>query len=110
MSRRLTTQEKSWVFYDWANSAYSILITTAIFPLFFKAAADGAGLAGSTSTAYLGYANSFGTLIVSISAPILGTIGDFRGFKKRLFTIFAILGIVFTALLAVVLVTNGCYS
>jgi MFS transporter, UMF1 family len=102
MSRRLTTQEKSWVFYDWANSAYSILITTAIFPLFFKAAADGAGLAGSTSTAYLGYANSFGTLIVSISAPILGTIGDFRGYKKRLFTIFAILGIVFTALLAVV--------
>ncbi|MEH6996314.1 MFS transporter, partial [Neobacillus drentensis] len=99
---RLTKQEKSWIFYDWANSAYSILITTAIFPLYFKAAADGAGLAGSTSTAYLGYANSFGTLLVSICAPILGTIGDFRGLKKRLFTFFVILGIAFTALLAVV--------
>jgi MFS transporter, UMF1 family len=99
---RLSKQEKSWVFYDWANSAYSILITTAIFPLYFKAAANGAGLAGSTSTAYLGYANSIGTLLVSICAPILGTIGDFRGLKKRLFTFFVILGIAFTALLAVV--------
>ena len=99
---RMTKQEKSWVFYDWANSAYSILITTAIFPLYFKAAADGAGLAGSTSTAYLGYANSFGTLLVSICAPILGTLGDFRGLKKRLFTFFVILGIAFTAMLAVV--------
>jgi MFS transporter, UMF1 family len=99
---RLSKQEKSWIFYDWANSAYSILITTAIFPLYFKAAANGAGLAGSTSTAYLGYANSLGTLLVSICAPILGTIGDFRGLKKRLFTFFVILGIAFTALLAVV--------
>jgi MFS transporter, UMF1 family len=99
---RLSKQEKSWVFYDWANSAYSILITTAIFPLYFKAAANGAGLAGSTSTAYLGYANSIGTLLVSICAPILGTIGDFRGLKKRLFTFFVILGIAFTTLLAVV--------
>lgn len=99
---RLTKQEKSWVFYDWANSAYSILITTAIFPLYFKAAANQAGLAASTSTAYWGYANSLGTLLVSICAPILGTIGDFRGLKKRLFTFFVILGIAFTAMLAVV--------
>jgi UMF1 family MFS transporter len=98
----MTKQEKSWVFYDWANSAYSILITTAVFPLYFKAAAENAGLAGSTSTAYWGYANSFATLLISICAPILGTIGDFRGFKKRLFTFFVTLGIVFTALLAVV--------
>nr|WP_263327477.1 MFS transporter [Neobacillus sp. Marseille-Q6967] len=99
---RMTRQEKSWVFYDWANSAYSILITTAIFPLYFKAAATNAGLEASTSTAYWGYANSFATLLISICAPILGTIGDFRGFKKRLFTFFVLLGIVFTALLAVV--------
>lgn len=99
---RMTKQEKSWVFYDWANSAYSILITTAIFPLYFKAAATEAGIAASNSTAYWGYANSFATLLVSICAPILGTIGDFRGFKKRLFTFFITLGVVFTALLAVV--------
>ncbi|MBM7652909.1 MFS transporter [Neobacillus cucumis] len=98
----LSKQEKSWVFYDWANSAYSILITTAIFPLYFKAAAKQAGLAASTSTAYWGYTNSFATLLISLCAPILGTIADFKGFKKRFFTFFLALGIIFTLLLAVV--------
>ncbi|WHY88429.1 MFS transporter [Neobacillus novalis] len=99
---RMSKPEKSWVFYDWANSAYSILITTAIFPLYFKAAANEAGLAGATSTAYWGYANSFATLLISLCAPILGSIADFKGFKKRFFSFFLGLGVVFTLLLAVV--------
>jgi UMF1 family MFS transporter len=99
---RMSLPEKSWVFYDWANSAYSILITTAVFPLYFKAAANEAGLVASTSTAYWGYANSIATLLISVCAPILGSIADFKGFKKRFFTFFFALGIVFTLLLAVV--------
>jgi MFS transporter, UMF1 family len=99
---RMSKQEKSWVLYDWANSAYSILITTAIFPLYFKSAAEKAGLAATTSTAYWGYANSFATLLISLCAPILGSIADFKGLKKRLFAFFFGLGIVFTLLLAVV--------
>jgi MFS transporter, UMF1 family len=99
---RMSKQEKSWVLYDWANSAYSILITTAIFPLYFKAAAKEAGLAASTSTAYWGYANSLATLLISLCAPILGCIADFKGIKKRFFTFFFALGIIFTLLLAVV--------
>jgi MFS transporter, UMF1 family len=99
---RMSKQEKGWVLYDWANSAYSLLITTAIFPLYFKAAANDAGLAATTSTAYWGYANSFATLLISLCAPILGSIADFKGLKKRLFTFFFVLGIVFTLLLAVV--------
>lgn len=98
---KLSKQEKSWVFYDWANSAYSILITTAVFPLYFKAAATNAGIAATTSTAYWGYANSIATLLISIFAPILGTIADYQGFKKRFFTFFFSLGIIFTSLLAV---------
>ncbi|MGZ4159770.1 MAG: MFS transporter [Neobacillus sp.] len=99
---KLSKPEKSWVFYDWANSAYSLLITTAIFPLYFKAAANNAGLAATTSTAYWGYANSIATLLVSVCAPILGTIADYQGFKKKFFTFFFTLGIVFTTFLAVV--------
>ncbi|MBL4952978.1 MFS transporter [Neobacillus sp. YIM B02564] len=99
---RMTKQENSWVFYDWANSAYSILITTAVFPLYFKAAATEAGLAATTSTAYWGYANSFATLLISICAPVLGSIADFKGFKKRFFTFFFALGVIFTLMLAVV--------
>ena len=100
--RKMSKPERSWVFYDWANSAYSIVVVTAIFPLYFKSAATAAGISAATSTAYWGYANSIATLIVSILAPLLGTIADFRGFKKRFFTFFACLGIVFTLILAVV--------
>ncbi|WP_066289949.1 MFS transporter [Bacillus sp. FJAT-29937] len=111
---KMTKPERSWAFYDWANSAYAIVVVTAIFPLYFKSAATEAGISSSASTAYWGYANSFATLIVSILAPLLGTIADFRGFKKRFFTFFASLGIIFTLLLAVVpndqwLILLGCF-
>ncbi|MCP8968156.1 MFS transporter [Ectobacillus ponti] len=102
MKRDATKQERSWVLYDWANSAYSVIITTAVFPLYFKAATDTAGISPASSTAYWGYANSIATLLVSLLAPILGTIADYRGFKKRFFTFFLGLGVVFTGLLAVV--------
>lgn len=100
--KKLSRQESGWVFYDWANSAYTIIITTAIFPLYFKAAATDAGIVASTSTAYWGYANSFATLLISLFAPILGTIGDYQGFKKRFFTFFLSLGLIFTVLLAII--------
>ncbi|HAA6707888.1 TPA_asm: MFS transporter [Listeria monocytogenes] len=94
-----TKEEKSWIFQDWANSAYSIMITTAILPIYFKGVAASAGIADSTSTAYWGYANSIGTLLISLLAPILGTIADYQFFKKRFFGIFTAIGIGFTFLL-----------
>jgi UMF1 family MFS transporter len=100
--KKMSASERSWAFYDWANSAYTLIVVTAILPLYFKSSAAEAGINAATSTAYWGYANSFSTLIVSILAPILGTIADFKGFKKRFFIIFATLGVVFTLMLAVV--------
>ncbi len=100
--KKMTASERSWAFYDWANSAYALIVVTAILPLYFKASAAEAGIDAATSTAFWGYANSLSTLIVSVLAPVLGTIADFKGFKKRFFIIFAALGIVFTLMLAVV--------
>jgi MFS transporter, UMF1 family len=100
--KKMTASERSWAFYDWANSAYTLIVVTAILPLYFKSSAAQSGIDAATSTAYWGYANSFSTLIVSILAPILGTIADFKGFKKRFFIIFATLGVIFTLMLAVV--------
>lgn len=88
-----TKEEWSWIFQDWANSAYSIVITTAIFPLFYKAIAEGAGVTDVNSTAYLGYSNSIATAAVAILAPILGSIADFRNSRKPLFTASTLLGI-----------------
>ena len=36
MLKNFTKAEKSWMFYDWANSAYSVVITAAILPIFLK--------------------------------------------------------------------------
>lgn len=98
--KRFSKEEKSWVFYDWANSAYSIIITTAVFPLFYKAAATNAGVSAANSTAYLGYTIAIATFILAMLGPILGTIADYQGLKKRFFKFFFIMGVVSTALLA----------
>ncbi|HSL87016.1 MAG TPA: MFS transporter [Bacteroidales bacterium] len=97
----MTKEEKSWILQDFGNSAYSITITTAILPLFFKSVAAG-HLPDATSTAYWGYANSLATLIIALLAPLLGTIADFRGVKKKLFAAFTLVAIISSALLATV--------
>ncbi|GIQ70507.1 MFS transporter [Xylanibacillus composti] len=98
--KRFTKQETSWMFYDWANSAYSIIISTAVFPLFYKAAATEAGISAANSTAYLGYTIAIATFILAMLGPILGTIADYRGYKKKFFTFFFLVGVLSTALLA----------
>ena len=98
--KQFTKEENSWVFYDWASSAYSIIITTAVFPLYYKAAAQNAGISAADSTAYLGYTISIFTFLLAMLGPILGTIADYQGFKIRFFAFFFALGTAFTALLA----------
>ncbi|APX72325.1 MFS transporter [Companilactobacillus allii] len=99
---RFNKQQWSWIFYDWANSGYGIIVTTAVLPVYFKAVAQGNGVSAANSTAYWGYANSFGTLLVSILAPVLGALADYPGYKKRMLNIFALVGVVMTLLLSVV--------
>jgi len=100
--RGLSKKERSWVLYDWANSAYSMTVTSTILPLYFKNAVHSSGVSEATSTAYWGYANSIATLLLALLAPILGTIADYKGYKKKFFTTFFMLGVVCTALLGVI--------
>jgi UMF1 family MFS transporter len=71
------------------------------FPIYFSKfwAAD---LVGTTSTAYLGFANSGASFAVMLLAPWLGILADRRGHKKLFFGIFTVLGAVATAALAFV--------
>ncbi|MCK0471110.1 MFS transporter [Halalkalibacter sp. APA_J-10(15)] len=94
--RKFSKQETSWMFYDWASNAFSVIITTAVFPIFYKAQATLAGIDGADSTAYLGYTIAIFTFILAIIGPILGTIADYEGYKKRFFISFLLLGIVST--------------
>ena len=100
MLKGFSREEKGWIFYDWANSAFSAIVAAIILPLFFKEIARSGGLSDVNATAYWGYATSCGTLICAVLAPFLGTLGDFRGLKKKLFTAFMLLGVVSTFLLA----------
>jgi len=90
--------ERSWITYDVANSAFVLVVVTAIMPIFFKEVA-GHGIPSATSTAWWGYANSFSSAILVVLAPIMGTFADYPGWKKRLFAIFLLLGVSATALL-----------
>lgn len=89
-----TKEEKSWMMYDWANSAHSVIVVT-ILPIFFNAIATSQGM----NT--WGYATSIAMLVVAVLAPVLGAFGDFKGWRKRLFTGFMLLGVLSCAALAV---------
>ena len=95
MLKRFTRVERSWIMYDWANSAFAAIISAIILPNFYTTLTQGDVVAGS----WWGYATSIATFICAICAPVFGTLGDYPGWKKRLFTIFALLGIAATAAL-----------
>lgn len=97
--KSFSKEERSWMWYDWGHSAYSVIISTAVFPLFYKAAAEQSGVSAADSTAYLGYTIAISTFILAMLGPILGTIADYQGFKKTFFAGFSLLGVIATALL-----------
>lgn len=94
-SIKLTKREKSWILYDCGNSAYSIAITTALFPVYF-------GMVNEGNSMDYGYFASIASVIIAILSPILGTIADYKDFKKRFFIFFAAVGIFMTAMLPIV--------
>lgn len=101
MLKNFSREEKSWMLYDWANSAFSAIVAAIILPIYFKSMAQMGGVSDVDATAYWGYATSFGTLLCAVLAPFLGTLGDFKGLKKKLFTAFMMLGVISSFLLAV---------
>ena len=99
---KFTKKEWSWILYDWANSAYSMTVTSAILPIYFTAMVTAAGKTSSDATTLWGYTNSIASIIVALLSPVLGAWADQIGMKKKLFTIFSFMGIIFTGLLGIV--------
>lgn len=88
MQQRMTAVEKSWVLYDVANSAYTMLASSLI-PIWFKELAiTGApgGLTSDQATGTWALGVAIVTLLVALLGPVFGTFADRRGMKKMFFT------------------------
>jgi MFS transporter, UMF1 family len=92
---------RAWTMYDWANSVFATSIMAAILPVYYASVAVQSDQA-NTATVYWSITTSIGLLLVAFLGPILGAMADFLGAKKRLMTIFIILGVSGTALLFLV--------
>jgi len=90
----------AWCMYDWANSVYSLVITTAIFPIYYNSVTTSSS--GSDIVSFFGieivnsvlysYSLSFSFLILTFFQPILSGIADFSGNKKLFLRLFMYLG------------------
>ncbi|MFI3284060.1 MAG: MFS transporter [Erysipelotrichaceae bacterium] len=124
---KLTKTQKSWIFYDVANSAFTLILTATI-PVFFRGLVDAAGvsevcnniviqtlftnnaqmaLAGdlqafeAIKTSLFALTTTLAVVIVAVSAPVMGAIADYKGMKKKLFMGFLLLGVTCCLLLGV---------
>ena len=89
----------AWAFYDWANSVYSLVIASTIFPIFYGALfrqkeIDAVQFIGFSiqSEALIPYVTAFGFLIITLISPLLSGIADYLGNKKSFMKFFCYLG------------------
>ena len=89
----------AWAFYDWANSTYSLVIASAIFPLFYGALFRGAGIEEIEvfgmmlrRSPLIFYTTAIAFLVVAIISPILSGVADYLGNKKFFLKLFCYLG------------------
>lgn len=89
----------AWAFYDWANSVYSLVIASAIFPIYYAALFDAANTDTVTvfggeirSTPLISYVTAAAFLVVAFMSPLLSGIADYVGNKKKFMQFFCYLG------------------
>lgn len=84
----------SWAFYDWANSSFSALIATFVFPVYF---ASQVAENETVGTSQWGLAVGIAGLIVALTGPVFGAIADQYGRRKPLLAAFSLLAVLATA-------------
>ena len=89
----------AWAFYDWANSVYTLVISSTIFPLYYGALfrqknIDEIVLFGLSirSEALISYVTALGFLIIAFISPLLSGIADYMGNKKFFLKLFCYIG------------------
>ncbi|MFA6276711.1 MAG: MFS transporter [Pedobacter sp.] len=93
---------RSWAFFDWANSAYNLVITSTIFPAYYTIITSDKNDNTIDYVTFLGrkfvnsalysYAMAFAFLVIAVISPILSSIADTRGNKKIFMQMFTYIG------------------
>ena len=89
----------AWAFYDWANSVYTLVISSTIFPIFYGALFRAKGIEEVElfgflirSEALISYVTALGFLIITFISPLLSGIADYLGNKKFFLKLFCYVG------------------
>jgi UMF1 family MFS transporter len=95
MTKSVRRERWAWYLYDFGNSAYAAVVLLAVFSAYFQ----GSVVGGAEGSRLWGIAVGIAMLFVAVTAPVLGTIADFSGAKKRFLLGYTAIAIVFCALL-----------
>ena len=93
-------QVRSWVLFDFANSIYPAVMTTAVFPVYYVSTVVGGE--GGEGELWWGRAVSLSALVVALSAPLLGAIADRCGLRKRFLAVYVAVCLLGVSLLTTV--------
>lgn len=92
----------AWYLYDFGNSAYAAVVLLAVYSAYFK----GQVVGGSEGTRLWGLSVGIAMLVVAVISPILGTLADYSGSKKKFLFFFTSMAVIFTASLFFVMPGN----
>ncbi len=87
----------SWLLFDFANTSFSVIMVTFVFPLYFKNVICSGDPSGD---ALWGFSISLSMLIVALISPVLGAAADYSGKRKRFLFVFTLISVIATALLS----------
>ncbi|WP_314589633.1 MFS transporter [Paenibacillus terrigena] len=103
MNRKIV---RSWMMYDWANSAFATTMMAAVLPIYYLTVAA-SNLPEHLATSYWGFTQTIAMIIVAVISPILGAIADSSRSKVRFLRVFAYMGVLACLLMA--FTGNGTY-
>ena len=79
----------AWAFYDWANSVYPLVISTAIFPIYYGFITDEYKYIeflgfNFKNTALISFVTAIAFMFLVVMTPLLSGIADYTGLKRHL--------------------------
>ena len=92
--KKLSKLERSWVLYDVANSAYILTVVTVLFPIYYDIV--GGSLSQDDRDSLFMIITAIIALITALMSPVIGSLSNYRGNKKKFFKLFFLIAVIGT--------------